>query len=64
MIYGLRNCIFSPGKFQVSDSMPLLILGAKLWNFIAAVAGMISDVVQFWNYVCDVIIRLIILLIC
>lgn len=36
--------------------MPLLILGAKLWNFIAAVVGMVLDVVLFWNHVCDVVI--------
>lgn len=43
--------------------MPLLILGAKLWNFIAAVVGMILDVVQFWNHVCDFMI-LVLFLIC
>lgn len=36
--------------------MPLLSLGAKLWSFIAAIVGMILDVVQFWNHVCDVIL--------
>jgi hypothetical protein len=35
--------------------MPLLSLGAKLWSVIAPIVGMILDVVQFWNYVCDVI---------
>lgn len=35
--------------------MPLLSLGAKLWGFVAAIVGMILDVVQFWNHVCDVI---------
>lgn len=35
--------------------MPLLSLGAKLWSLIAAIVGMILDVVRFWKYVCDVI---------
>lgn len=32
--------------------MPFLTLSAKLWGLLAAIVGMILDVVQFWNHVC------------
>jgi hypothetical protein len=41
--------------------MPLLTLGAKIWSLLAAIVGMVLDVVQFWNHVCEVIASLIIL---
>jgi TAG lipase / lysophosphatidylethanolamine acyltransferase len=31
--------------------MPTDIIGAKLWSFLAAIFGVILDVVQFWNHV-------------